>query len=75
MEEHELRARVALVLADLPEKYRSIIVMREMEGVAAEDIQRAPSASTSSTTRWRLAPGCPPAVPPGLDRPLRRKEA
>ncbi len=53
MEEHELRARVALVLADLPEKYRSIIVMREMEGVAAEDIARTIGVDYS-TTRWRL---------------------
>ena len=53
MEEHELRERVALVLADLPEKYRSIIVMREMEGVPAEDIARAIGVDYS-TTRWRL---------------------
>ena len=53
MEVHELRERVALVLAELPEKYRSIIVMREMEGVAAEDIARTIGVDYS-TTRWRL---------------------
>jgi RNA polymerase sigma-70 factor (ECF subfamily) len=53
MEEQELRERVALVLAELPEKYRSIIVMREMEGAGAEDIARSIGVDYS-TTRWRL---------------------
>jgi RNA polymerase sigma-70 factor (ECF subfamily) len=53
MEEHELRERVAQVLTDLPEKYRSIIVMREMEGTPAEDIAKAIGVDYS-TTRWRL---------------------
>lgn len=53
LEDHELRDRVALVLTDLPEKYRSIIIMREMEGTPAEDIARVIGVDYS-TTRWRL---------------------
>lgn len=53
LESAELRERVATVLDDLPEKYRSIIVMREMEGMPAEDIARDIGVDYS-TTRWRL---------------------
>ncbi len=53
LEAAELRERVAMVLDDLPEKYRSIIVMREMEGMPAENIARDIGVDYS-TTRWRL---------------------
>jgi len=53
MESLELRERVAVVLSDLPEKYRDIIVMREMEGVPAETIAGQIGVDYS-TTRWRL---------------------
>ena len=49
----DLRAQVAEVLATLPEKYREILVMREMEGQAAEDIATAIGVDYG-TTRWRL---------------------
>jgi RNA polymerase sigma factor (sigma-70 family) len=49
----ELRERVALVLADVPEKYRDILVMREMEGMPAEDIATQIGVDYG-TTRWRL---------------------
>ena len=49
----DLRAQVAEVLATMPEKYREILVMREMEGQAAEDIARAIGVDYG-TTRWRL---------------------
>lgn len=49
----ELRACVATVLGDLPEKYRLLIVMRELEGVAVETIAEQ-IAVDYGTTRWRL---------------------
>ena len=49
----ELRAQVAEVLALLPDKYREILIMREMEGQAAEDIAVAIGVDYG-TTRWRL---------------------
>lgn len=53
MEGVELRERVAAVLADVPEKYRDILVMREMEGIPAEDIATQIGVDYG-TTRWRL---------------------
>ena len=50
---HELRSRVASVLASLPEKYRDILIMREMEDLPAEDIARNIGVDYG-TTRWRL---------------------
>ncbi len=49
----ELRSRVASVLASLPEKYRDILIMREMEDLPAEDIARQIGVDYG-TTRWRL---------------------
>ena len=49
----ELRACVATVLADLPEKYRVLIVLRELEGVPAEAIAERIGIDYG-TTRWRL---------------------
>lgn len=53
LEGMELRVRVAEVLDELPAKYRDIIIMREMEGVPAEEIA-AHIGVDYSTTRWRL---------------------
>ncbi len=49
----ETRARVAQVLGLLPEKYREILVMREMEGLPAEEIAERIGVEYA-TTRWRL---------------------
>lgn len=49
----DLRTRVATVLGELPEKYREILVMREMDGLAAEDIAVIIGVDYG-TTRWRL---------------------
>jgi len=49
----ELRRRVTEVLGELPEKYRVILVMRELEGVAAEAIANHFDLDYA-TTRWRL---------------------
>lgn len=53
MEGAELRERVAVVLGDLPDKYRDIIVLREMEGMPAETIAEQIGVDYN-TTRWRL---------------------
>jgi len=52
-ERDELRDRVAEVLAELPAKYRELIVMREMEGMAADEIAQVIGVDYG-TTRWRL---------------------
>jgi RNA polymerase sigma-70 factor (ECF subfamily) len=49
----ELRTRVAAILGLIPEKYRELLIMREMEGLAAEDIARQTGVEYG-TTRWRL---------------------
>lgn len=49
----EMRTRVAAILASLPEKYRDLLVMREMEGLPAETIAEQ-LALDYGTTRWRL---------------------
>lgn len=53
LEASELRRRIAHVLSELPEKYREILVMREMDGMAAEDIAVIIGVDYG-TTRWRL---------------------
>ena len=52
-EQRELRARVASVLAGLPEKYRDLLIMRELEALPAEQIARQLELDYG-TTRWRL---------------------
>ena len=49
----ETRARVVQILGTLPEKYREILVMREMEGLPAEEIAERIGVEYA-TTRWRL---------------------
>ncbi|MBA3684246.1 MAG: sigma-70 family RNA polymerase sigma factor [Planctomycetes bacterium] len=53
LEAQEVRARVALVLDDLPAKYRDLLVMRELEGRSAEGIA-SETGIDYGTTRWRL---------------------
>jgi len=52
-ERDELRIRVAAVLRELPDKYREILVMREMDGLPAEEIAQVIGVDYG-TTRWRL---------------------
>ena len=53
IQRRELRSRVASVLASLPEKYRDLLIMREMEDLPAEEIARQ-TGIDYGTTRWRL---------------------
>jgi RNA polymerase sigma-70 factor (ECF subfamily) len=53
LERSERDQRIALVLAALPEKYRSILVMRELEQVRADEIAQRIGVGYQ-TTRWRL---------------------
>jgi len=52
-ERNDLREHVAAVLAELPAKYRELIVMREMDGMGAEEIANIIGVDYG-TTRWRL---------------------
>jgi len=49
----EERQRVRQVLAALPERYRTLLVLREMEGMSAEEIARI-LRRPAATIRWRL---------------------
>jgi len=49
----EERQRVRQVLATLPERYRTLLVLREMEGMSAEEIARI-LRRPAATIRWRL---------------------
>lgn len=53
LDRSETRRRIAETLLDLPEKYREILVMREMDGMPAEDIASIINVEYA-TTRWRL---------------------
>lgn len=50
----ELQRRVLSAVADLPESYRSVVLLRHYEGLSAEDIARR-SGEPGSTVRNRLA--------------------
>ncbi len=52
-ERDELRVSVAAILRELPDKYREILVMREMDGLPAEEIAQIIDIDYG-TTRWRL---------------------
>ncbi|MBI5366593.1 MAG: RNA polymerase sigma factor [Planctomycetes bacterium] len=49
----ELRQHVASVLARLPEKYRSVIALRDLQGFTCEEISDLLKVN-SATLRWRL---------------------
>lgn len=53
IERDELKNRVARVLAELPEKYRSVIVLRDLEGFDGKEVADM-SDATHATVRWRL---------------------
>jgi RNA polymerase sigma-70 factor (ECF subfamily) len=53
LEQDELQGRVARVLAELPEKYRSVIVLRDLEGFDGKEVADM-SDATHATVRWRL---------------------
>ena len=52
----ELKEEVRKVLGEVKEKYRIVLIMKDMEGMSSEEIaeilQRKPA-----TIRWRLAEG------------------
>ncbi|MCY3002772.1 MAG: RNA polymerase sigma factor [Planctomycetota bacterium] len=50
----ELQRRVLSAVANLPESYRSVVLLRHYEGLSAEDIARR-SGESGSTVRNRLA--------------------
>jgi len=49
----EERRRVRRVLETLPSAYRTVLVLREMEGMSAEEIGRI-LRRPAATIRWRL---------------------
>jgi RNA polymerase sigma-70 factor (ECF subfamily) len=53
LEHDELAQRVARVLAELPEKYRSVMVLRDLEGFDGREVAEMEDA-THATVRWRL---------------------
>jgi len=53
LEARETKRQIAVVLAELPDKYREILIMREMDGIPAEDIATIIGVDYG-TTRWRL---------------------
>ncbi len=53
VEHDELQRRVARVLAELPEKYRSVIMLRDLEGFDGKEVADM-SDATHATVRWRL---------------------
>jgi len=53
LERDELAKRVARVLEELPEKYRSVIVLRDLEGFDGKEVADIEDA-THATVRWRL---------------------
>jgi RNA polymerase sigma-70 factor (ECF subfamily) len=53
VERDETRRRVARVLTELPAKYRSIIVLRDLEGFDGKEVASIAGA-THATVRWRL---------------------
>ncbi len=53
IERDELAQRVARVLDELPEKYRAVIVLRDLEGFDGKEVAGIEDA-THATVRWRL---------------------
>jgi RNA polymerase sigma-70 factor (ECF subfamily) len=53
LEAKEVRQRVARILMELPDKYREILIMRELEDIPAESIAQLTKVDYG-TTRWRL---------------------
>lgn len=53
LEEAELREQVGRVLELLPENYRALLVLRDMEGFSSKEISDI-CGSNHATVRWRL---------------------
>jgi RNA polymerase sigma-70 factor (ECF subfamily) len=53
MESDETASRVREVLAKLPEKYRTVMTLRELDGLSCKEIASIVK-STHATVRWRL---------------------
>jgi RNA polymerase sigma-70 factor (ECF subfamily) len=53
LEERELGSRIESVLAQLPSKYRAVILLRDIDGLSCKEIARI-VGSTHATVRWRL---------------------
>jgi RNA polymerase sigma-70 factor (ECF subfamily) len=53
IEHEEMASRVRTVLAKLPEKYRTVMTLRELDGLSCKEIASIVK-STHATVRWRL---------------------
>jgi RNA polymerase sigma-70 factor (ECF subfamily) len=53
IEQQETAARVRRILAKLPEKYRTVMTLRELDGLSCKEIASI-VRSTHATVRWRL---------------------
>ena len=53
LEQGDLRDQVQTVLSGLPEKYRVLLVLRDLEGFTSKEISEI-SGSNHATVRWRL---------------------
>lgn len=53
LEREDLRGQVGRVLAELPEKYRLLLLLRDLEGFTSKEIAEI-SGSNHATVRWRL---------------------
>ncbi len=51
--QQEMRKRIQLVLEEVPEKYRELIVMRDVEGLGPDEIATITGVDYG-TTRWRI---------------------
>ena len=49
----ELQSRIQSVLAEVPEKYRELIIMRDVEGLGPDEIATITEVDYG-TTRWRI---------------------
>lgn len=52
LEGAELRTRVHRVLGELPDKYRAVMVLSDLEGIGAKEIATM-TGTTHATVRWR----------------------
>ncbi len=53
LERDDLQSQVSKILKTLPDKYRVLLVLREMEGFTSKEISEI-SGSNHATVRWRL---------------------
>ena len=53
MEREELKSSVRSVLQTLPDKYRTVLVLRDIEGLSCKEISSV-TGTSHATVRWRL---------------------